>query len=216
MAGTKKGGAVPKDKKFTEEINKSKSNKLNRNELRAAKLQKQKEELERLKQEKELQKLASDLEKAKRKLGVDGATQDEYANEIDDSLATPPTDPQDEDDVKSAYRMLQDMRWVYRNVRGRKKLKDLVMTDDKQFVTLVKELMKIEAQLMSAEIRSKEAGNAGGQNTVFVVLKGLQDDPRLSVGSVKSGTVDFRQISHVLDPESAPYEPEVENSDDDE
>ena len=114
-----------------------------------------------------------------------------------------PGEPKGEEDEQSAYQMLQDMRYVYRKVKGRKKLAALIAADDKQFVFMVKELMKIEAQLMSAKIRAKEDLNGSAQQTVFVVLKGLEDGPK--VLDIGSGDIDHRQISAALTPEGSEY-----------
>jgi hypothetical protein len=120
-----------------------------------------------------MKKVEAENKAAKRAL-ESAALRVELANEINPpEMPTSPNSPNDADDAKSAYQMLQDMRWVYRNVRGRKKLKDMVDADDKQFLFMVKELMKIETSLLSAKIRTKEDNTVGGQQTVFVVLKGL-------------------------------------------
>jgi len=108
-----------------------------------------------------------------------------------------------EDDEKSAYQMLQDMRWVYRKVAGRKKLHNLMKEDDKQFLFMVKELMKIEAQLLSAQIRSKEDPQGQQQQTVFVVLKGLEEPPVVVAGD---GAIDLKQVSAALTPEGKEYD----------
>ena len=108
----------------------------------------------------------------------------------------------DEND-RSAYQMLQDMRWVYRKVAGRKKLHNLIREDDKQFVFMVKELMKIEAQLLSAKIRAKEDPAGPQQQTVFVVLKGLEETPMKVIGDSE---IDLRQVSAALTPEGKEYD----------
>ena len=109
---------------------------------------------------------------------------------------------------KSANQMLNDMRWIYRAVDGRKKLKKLVQDDDKQFVIMVKELMKIEASLLTAQIRKDgEIGGVGPQN-FFVVLKGLEE---VSVKGVVDKTVDMKQIQEALNPNAQKYEVEADN-----
>lgn len=116
----------------------------------------------------------------------------------------------DGDDEKSAHQMLADMRWVYRKVHGRKKLKELVEGDDKQFVSMVKELMKIEAALMTAKIRKDgDVGSNGGgvgQQNFFVVLKGLEEGLKNAVVIDKS--VDMKQITRAMNPDENCYEPE--------
>jgi hypothetical protein len=114
------------------------------------------------------------------------------------------------DDTKSANQMLQDMRWVYREVQGRRKLLKLIKSDDKQFVLMVKELMKIETALLSAKIR-KEGDIGGGNNqNFFVVLKGLDDDKK--VVQVMDKTIDMKQIENALNPNAEEYVPEEVNS----
>jgi hypothetical protein len=100
-------------------------------------------------------------------------------------------------DAKAAYQMLQDMRWVYRKVKGRTKLKNLIEDDDKQFVVMVKELMKIEASLMAAKVRAKEYGGGISQQTVFVILKGLDAIPI----DVSDKDVDMKQVSRAISPD---------------
>ena len=99
-------------------------------------------------------------------------------------------------------RMLADMWWVYRNVKftnaagkevtGRQKLLELAQQDDKFYLSMVKELLRIEA------LRKEKSSGDGGGKAVFVVLKGLHDedvkeDPGL-------GMVDHKQIMAAIDP----------------
>lgn len=118
-----------------------------------------------------------------------------------------------EDDTDdSAYAMLEDMRWVYKKVEGRKKLKKFVEADDKNFVVMVKELMKIETSLLATKIRKGEEGAGGGQS-VFVVLKGLED--AAVVQGMMDKDVDLRQIQHAINPNAdlVPYEEERDTGD---
>ena len=141
-----------------------------------------------------LQKQVDKETEAAEKAFAAAALRVELANEVSPAeIPTSPNSPDDANDAKSAYQMLQDMRWVYRNVRGRKKLKDMVDSDDKQFLFMVKELMKIETSLLSAKIRTKEDNTVGGQQTVFVVLKGL-DSPMQKVVDVSVPVDDRRYI----------------------
>ena len=103
-----------------------------------------------------------------------------------------------EEEVAEAYKMLQDMRWVYRMVNGREKLKKLVEGNDRQFVAMVKELLKIESSIMTAKIRSKEESREG-QKTVLVILKGLEEEKQYI--DVTPTDVDTRQIAQMLNPE---------------
>ena len=118
---------------------------------------------------------------------------------------------QDDNDIKSAYQMLQDMRWVYRDVKGRKKLRAMVAGDDRQFVFLVKELMKIEAAVLAAKIRKTDEPISGSQN-FFVVLKGLEGDKSMleSIDINKEGIVGIRQMQNILKPDGKEYEMDEE------
>lgn len=104
-----------------------------------------------------------------------------------------------EEEVAEAYKMLQDMRWVYRMVNGREKLKKLVEGNDRQFVAMVKELLKIESAIMTAKIRTKEERLGEGQKTVLVILKGLEEEKKYI--DVTPTDVDTRQIAQMLNPE---------------
>jgi hypothetical protein len=108
----------------------------------------------------------------------------------------------DDEDSRSAYKMLQDMRWVYKDLKGREKLRELVESDDRQFVFMVKELMKIEAALLAAKIRKtgEEEGKGVNQN-FFVVLKGLESDKKILEMTDKD--VDMKQISRALNPDGS-------------
>lgn len=110
----------------------------------------------------------------------------------------------DETGVDEAYRMLQDMRWVYRMVDGRDKLLKLIKDDDRQFVNMVRELLKIESAIMTTKIRAKE-GLAEGQKTVFVILKGLEDEKKLGEVIDLTSEVDTKQVAGVLNPDGSEY-----------
>ena len=115
-----------------------------------------------------------------------------------------------EDDTESAYKMLLDMRSVYKSAGGRTKLLTLIKGDDKLLMTMVRELMKIEASLMATEIRNKEI-NVGGNTATFVILKGLQTDDEVMVVK-KDGVVDIEQVTNAINPLSEPkieYEEEM-------
>ena len=110
----------------------------------------------------------------------------------------------DESNEKSANQMLADMRWVYRKLKGRKKLEELVKGDDKQFVFMIKELMKIESSLLTAQIRKEGDIQGGGQQNFFVVLKGLEDSQ--SVKGAVDKTIDLNQIQDALNPNAQRFE----------
>jgi hypothetical protein len=104
-----------------------------------------------------------------------------------------------EDDLKFSYQMLKDMRATYKKLGGRGKLEQL-MEDDKQLLTMFKELMKIESALLVSKLRGKEETQTAGQ-TVFVILKGLdQAEPQAADG------IDVKQISRVLNPDGGKYD----------
>ena len=199
------GGKPTKDALITDNFNRQKIGKrltqreiaaLKQKAKRAAQLEKIRLEQVQKVQERELAAIADQLARVGKRVGV---TVGEETVETD--ISSPDSDPQDVDDLKSAYQMLQDMRWVYRNVQGRRKLKELVSGDDKQFVFMVKELMKIEASLMAARIRKNEEPKQSGQQNFFVVLKGLEDEKKyLNVGKMDK-TVDMKQIQKAINPD---------------
>lgn len=201
MAEKRREGGQPKDKIIMDGFNTKKRGNLSKELLRKAKLEKARQDAERNKQERELQALEEQVKLARQAMGK-APKEKPDDNPPEDNPANP------EDDVKSAYQMLQDMRWVYKNVKGRQRLKELC-ADDKQFLFMVKELMKIEAGLMSAKIKRNEDGE-GGQQTVFVVMRGLMDGPVAKLNDAKKEDevvdVDFKQIEHVLNPGAGPYE----------
>lgn len=119
------------------------------------------------------------------------------------------------DDEKSAYQMLQDLRYGYRNSvgpggkKGKQRLVEL-MESDTEFKFVVKELMKIESALMAAKARKNEEPGGVVQQNFFVILKGLEDEKKyLPLGDK---TVDMAQIRHAISPEETSYEPEEEVS----
>jgi len=106
-----------------------------------------------------------------------------------------------EDDKQSAYRMLSDMRAVWKEAGGVKKLLKLLKKDDKLMVTMLKELMKHETSLLAAEIRSKETNPANGPQVTFVILKGLQTEDEV----IKtSGIIDMEQVADAINPSAVP------------
>ena len=202
MVEKRREGGQPKDKVLMDGFNTKKRGNLSKELLRKAKLEKARQDAERNKQERELQELEAQVKAARNALGKSPKEATEPPPDHNE-----PSDL-DHDDAKSAYQMLQDMRWVYKNVKGRQRLKELC-ADDKQFLFMVKELMKIEAGLMSTKIKRNEDGE-GGQQTVFVVMRGLLDDPVAKLNNAKKEDevvdVDFKQIEHVLNPGAGPYD----------
>jgi len=216
MPKPRSGGPKTKDSPFTSNFNLKTGKKLTQHEIldlkqkakRAAKLEKVRLEQIHKSQRLKIAALSDRLAKVgKRIIGID--TGEKIAETIDSTNAYPaddlkafvPTDSDIEDtsDFKSAYQMLQDMRWIYRHVHGRKRLKALVEDDDKQFVFMVKELMKIEASLMAAKVRKGEDLNQPDQRSFFVVLKGLEDEKKY-LSSEMDKTIDMGQIQKAINP----------------
>ena len=215
-----KEGRKTKDAPITDNFNPDKTIKLNRAELAAAKRQVTTERKKVKTAESERRRLRREqkaldkklLEEKLRELAKIGLAVTEEEKEVErqelekEAVQETQGKPKgSEDDEQSAYQMLQDMRFVYRKVKGRKKLAELIATDDKQFVFMVKELMKIEAQLMSAKIRAREDLSGTAQQTVFVVLKGLEDVPTI-LDITGESSIDHRQIASALTPEGGEYE----------
>jgi hypothetical protein len=159
-------GRKTKDREVVEGFNRRKKGGMTRREENAAKrqaaLEKQQADLEARQLEARMAAAAGELEVTRAKLGLGPAPAEPVAPAGDEA-----------DDEKSAYQMLQDMRHVYASVKGRDKLQRLVKDDDKQFVFMVRELIRIESALMTARIKAKDEGQQQ-QQTVFVVLKGLE------------------------------------------
>ena len=177
-----KPGTTPKDKAITDNFNAKKLGGLSKKDLNKAKAA-------AAKQKKAKQAAAAAAKAAK----VAAARAAKAEADLEKSL--------EQDDAKSAYQMLQDMRYVYRKLKGKQKLATL-MADDRQFLFMVKELMKIEGQQIAARIRAKEGPQGGGQQTVFVVLKGLEDGPVIELGKEDS-EIDHKQIAQALTPEGS-------------
>lgn len=160
---------------------------------RKAMLEKKRLEAEKAHHEKEATKLANKIAKSGGKKKEEGDDDDGGDGKPDASF-------------KTDFYMLRDMRAAYKKLGGKKKLIDMLEEDDKQFVFMVKELMKVETALITARIRVKDDMGAKGNQTVFVVLKGLEDAP-ITVGPAEAKeSIDLRQIAHVLTPDGTEYE----------
>lgn len=121
----------------------------------------------------------------------------ELNHKLDKKLAKDEAD--DDKDVRSAFKMLKDMRGVYRDLGGKDKLLTLLKKDDKLLIAMVKELMKIESTLMAVDLRKDSPGS--GTTTTFVVLKGL-DTPGVTVRG--DSLIDIGQIEDAINPSAAP------------
>jgi Icc-related predicted phosphoesterase len=171
-----------------------------------AKLDKAQAEMERLKKERALERLSDQIGVLREKVS---AAPQKLPEKEDVSV-----DGQEEQDVKSAYQMLEHLRYAYRNSKsdtgkkGKQRLVEL-MEKDAEFKFMIRELVKVEASLLSAKIKSKE-DPAQTNNMVFVVLKGLEDEKKVMASM---GNIDMKQIDNALNPNATPvYEADEKES----
>jgi len=122
----------------------------------------------------------------------------------------------EEKDLKIAQKMLEDLRYAYRNAvgkdgkKGRERLMELMKTDF-EFKFAMKELMKIESALVSSKIKSREnAGGNGESVATLVILKGLYDEEPKKVK--QDERVDLDQVANALNPEYHEQEPKNEDA----
>ncbi len=217
------GGRPPKDAPITNNFNQTKIGAhATKKEILAAKramrMETQRQEYERQKQQIDLDKLAGIVKKAQEKVGVpDEQAEDGEEEQEELGEPVPKSKIAPDDDEKSAQQMLQHLRYAYRNAvgptgkKGRARLVEL-MENDGEFKFAVKELMKIESSLLAAKIRKADDGRGGvGQQNFFVVLKGLEDEKKyLGAGRVDK-TVDMKQIQRAINPDMGEvYEAEEE------
>lgn len=139
--------------------------------------------------------------------------------DIKDALASlgapvPSTDAE----AQQVLEMLSDMRFVYKKLGGRKKLQKMLKKDDKLYVVMVKELLKIESALMAVQLRKSEPGGNGGEGrqNFFVVIKGLEQENRVmkQFGREGSPPIDLEHlITKTLNPLNLgdPFEDETIN-----
>ena len=155
----RKPGTVPKDDGMS--IRPSSTGTLTREQKRAAASEKARIEREIRQKEKAEAEAAAAIARYEEKI----AEAKRKAGLSDDE------DPE----ISLTSKMLSDMRWVYSQVDGRKKLLDMVKGDDKQFAFMIKELIRFE----TAEAERKAGKSAGEGGGFFVVIKGLEDENRL-------------------------------------
>jgi hypothetical protein len=159
---------------------------------------------ERIKQEKEYKAklLAED------KLKQLNEKADQVKRELAEKLGKEDVQAELNPEEKSiASVMLNDMRWVYRQINGRSRLKEMVETDDKQFAFLVKELIKFE--VAEAE-KGRGIGGEGGQGmAAFVVIRGLNDEITLGamLGDQKNVISNQRIAITMTNPDGSEAEP---------
>ena len=122
----------------------------------------------------------------------------------------------DKDDEKSASKMLQDLRYAYRNAvgpdgkKGRNRLLAL-LESDAEFKFAVRELVKVDTAIVTAKLRKNEGPEGGvGQQNFFVVLKGLEEEKKFLTAGTEDKTVDMKQIQRAMNPDENSYEPEEE------
>ncbi len=219
-------GTVPKDQLIVDGFNQKKlgprATKADIHKAkRAANMAKARIELERKRQVVELEKMEKQLARAKKEVGIKDpkpipdAPEPEDEVAVDDSL--PPAPDEDE---KSAHKMLLDLRYAYRNSRGpggkKGKLRLVeLMENDGDFKFAVKELLRIEAALLAAKIRKEGGDGEGkgpGQQNFFVVLKGLEDGPKMLEAAKGDAMVDMKQVQRAINPEQGEvYEVEEES-----
>jgi hypothetical protein len=203
---SKLGGRPTKDAPITDSFNTSKLNVKNK-DIRAAKRQERLAKM-RVDQVKEktgemldaaAQLAQEEIEKVKKQVGIKSTKPTSLPDEEPDE--TPP-DP--DEDEKSAYKMLQDLRYAYRKAKGptgksgKMRLLEL-MADDKEFKYMVKQLLSIESSLMAAKMRKGEEPGGVGQQNFFVILKGLEDEKKV-MGGLVDKAVDMKQIERAINP----------------
>uniref|UniRef100_A0A6M3JJA5 Uncharacterized protein n=1 Tax=viral metagenome TaxID=1070528 RepID=A0A6M3JJA5_9ZZZZ len=113
----------------------------------------------------------------------------------------------EDDDETSAQKMLSDMRWAYKKNKGRNKLQ-LLMAQDKEFMGMVKELMKAEISIIT-----NKAKGGGSRQGFFVVLKGLETEKpivKLTEDMRNKAPIDIGQIERALNPAADRTEMEEE------
>jgi len=156
----KKPGIVPKDASLSQNaapiLSPEDRRQLRAEEIRVKRARAAAEKTE-LKAQQEIIDLRIKLEEAKKRAGIPS----------DDSTLSI-------DQLSLASKMLSDLRWVYGKVDGRQKLLDMVKDDDKQFAFIIKELLRLESDMLE-----KNPDGTGGNIAALVVIKGLHDQERV-------------------------------------
>jgi hypothetical protein len=196
-----RGGHKPKDAPISEGFNPLKKGGMSMRELKAA-------ERQALVVKRALQTEKTKIETTMAKLTEKQASLSEELGERPGKpvVEEPVLKDHDAEDEKSAYQMLSDLRYAYRNSKGaggavgKRRLVEL-MESDPEFKFMVKELMKIESALLAAKIRTKE-GPGDTNQMVFVVLKGLEDEKKFEADG---GVLDVKQIARAMNPDGSEY-----------
>ena len=157
----KKPGIIPKDASLSQNatplLTPEDRRQLRAEEIRVKRARSAAEKTE-LKAQQEIIDLRVRLEEAKKRAGIPSD---------DTSLSL--------DQLSLASKMLSDLRWVYGQVDGRKKLLDMVKEDDKQFAFIIKELLRLESDILA----KNPDGGSGGNVAALVVIKGLHDQEKV-------------------------------------
>ena len=99
-----------------------------------------------------------------------------------------------------SFQMLKDMRAAYKSVNGRKRLKEMI-SSDKDFSFMVKELLRVESALLAAKMKRDGEGGIGNSAAVFVIIKGLEDEKRVEKAiKLADDGVDLEQVMNALNP----------------
>lgn len=205
-----KTGRKEKDALIKEGFNPDKQGVLSRSELakarKQAKIDKAVAELERQKKERALERLSDQIGVLKEKVSAAAPPARPSKPEVVDATEGP------DDDAKSAYQMLEHLRYAYRNSKsdtGRKGKMRLVelMEKDAEFKFMIRELVKVEASLLASKIKAKEGPDSIANNMVFVVLKGLEEEKQV-MKQIEG--VDMKQVTDALNPDAVKYEADEE------
>lgn len=211
-----RGGYAPKGSEITSNFNRDKKGGLSKMELKRlaheAKTEKIRIARELKRNEQTYLKLTAKVETVKNKLGMNSELTTPEQSPASDPTPPPIPDNIDEIDDRSANQMLQDLRYAYRNAKnesgkkGRARLMEL-MKSDTEFKFAMKELIKVEVGLMQAKMRAKEDNSGAANQMVFVVLKGLEEEKKItSKLNMGDGAIDVKQISVALNPDGTDYE----------
>jgi uncharacterized protein YdbL (DUF1318 family) len=112
------------------------------------------------------------------------------------SGSAPRNEMEGDGEDRFAEDLMEDMRYVYKQLGGRTKLRAL-MTGDKEFIGLVKDLMKVEAAYLAKKLGLKGENQPQG---FLVVLKGLEGDDKLVKDIRNNKAIDFKQIERAMNP----------------
>lgn len=215
-----RGGYAPKDSEITSNFNTQKRGGLSKQELKRLAQEAKTEQIRIARELKRNEQTYLNLtaKAGALKVKIDG--KQEILDEANPPQpdATPPPIPPDSNDIddRSTNQMLQDLRYAYRNAvgldgkKGRSRLMEL-MKSDTEFKFAMKELIKVEVGLMTAKMRAREENPGSANQMVFVVLKGLEEEKKItSKLDMGKGAIDMKQISRAINPDGSEF---VEDTD---